>query len=173
MEGISVVCAASLVTTTLRDGQHDFNFLVGRWHTHYRILRKRLAHDNTWDTCSGDAVVTQFWGEDANLEVGTVQCPPPRGHIDSMTLRTYSRDTHQWSLWWGTKKLGVATPPQVGHFDSNGVGQFFADDTFDGKPIIIRYQWTVVNGLPHFEQAFSPDGGKTWETNWICDYSHA
>jgi hypothetical protein len=90
-----------------------------------------------------------------------------------MTLRTYSADTHQWTLWWGTKKLGVSPPPQIGHFDSNGVGEFFADDTWYGTPVIVRYRWDTVNGLPHFEQAFSADHGKTWETNWICDYTHA
>lgn len=164
--------AASLVVPTDRDGHNDFNFLAGRWHTHYRILRRRLVHDNTWDECPGEALITPYWGGYGNLEVGTLRCPPPRGHVDSMTLRTYSADTHQWTLWWGTKKLGVSPPPQVGHFDSDGVGQFFADDTWNGTPVIVRYRWNTVNGLPHFEQAFSTDHGKTWETNWICDYTH-
>jgi hypothetical protein len=64
-------------------------------------------------------------------------------------------------------------PPQIGHFDANGIGEFFAGDTFNGKPIVVRYRWNTVNGLPHFEQAYSDDRGKTWETNWICDYTHA
>jgi hypothetical protein len=156
-----------------RDGRDDFNFLFGRWHTHYRILRNRLVHDTVWYTCDGDSLVTHFWNNAGNLEVGTLRCPPPRGYVDSLTLRTYSQATHQWSLWWGTKKLGVSPPPQVGHFDANGIGEFFANDAWKGRPVIVRYQWKMLNGLPHFEQAYSTDGRATWETNWICDYTHA
>lgn len=163
--------ASSLVTPTQRDGHNDFNFLFGRWHTHYRILRHRLAHDTEWDECDGEASVVPFWESYGNLETGTLHCPPPRGYIESMTLRWYNGGTHQWSLWWGTKTIGVAEPPQVGHFNADGLGEFFADDTFNGKPIIVRYQWNMVNGLPHFEQAYSDDGGKAWETNWICEYT--
>ncbi len=162
--------AASLITPTLHDGRSDFNFLLGHWHTQYR-LRKPLVHDTVWRSCTGAAVVTPFWDKEANLEVGTLNCPSR--HTDSMTLRAYSRSTHQWSLWWGTKKLGVSPPQQVGHFNASGVGQFFANDTWNGKPIIVRYQWSMKKGLPHFEQAFSVDGGATWETNWICDYTRA
>lgn len=167
----TVAASPSLVTPTSRDGHGDFNFLFGRWHTHYRILRKRLAHDNTWDRCEGDALVTPFWQGFGNLEVGTLRCPPPRGYVESMTLRTYSGDTHQWSLYWGTKKIGLAMPPQLGHFNANGIGEFFVPDTFNGRPVVVRYRWSTVKGLPHFEQAYSPDGGATWETNWICDYT--
>lgn len=170
---VAPVSAASLVTPTERDGHNDFNFLFGHWHTHYRILRHRLTHDNTWDQCDGDATITAFWDHYGNLEVGTLRCPPPRGYVDSMTLRTYSADTHQWSLYWGTKKIGLSTSPQVGHFDNHGVGNFYDNDTFNGKPIAIRYHWETLKGLPHFEQAYSDDDGKTWETNWICDYTHA
>jgi hypothetical protein len=165
--------AASLITPTSRDGHGDFNFLLGQWHTHYRLLRLRLVHSQHWEECDGEALVTPFWSNYGNLEIGTLRCPPPRRHIDSMTLRTYSAETHQWTLWWGTKELGVSPPQQVGHFDSDGVGRFYANDTWEGTPIIVRYQWNTLKGLPHFEQAFSADGGKTWETNWICDYTRA
>jgi hypothetical protein len=168
---MSIALAVSLVTPTTHDGRHDFDFLLGKWHTHYRLLRNRLVHDNVWYDCSGESVVRPFWGGEGNLEVGDLRCPPPRGHVEGMTLRMYDRDTHQWSLWWGTKKLGLSPPPQVGHFNDAGTGEFYADDTFKGQPIVVRFQWTQVKGLPHFEQAFSTDNGKTWETNWICDYT--
>jgi hypothetical protein len=91
-----------------------------------------------------------------------------------MTLRLYDAASQQWSLYWGTTKLGLALPAQLGHFDGDGVGEFFANDTFKGRPIIVRFRWELRAGdHPHFEQAFSPDKGKTWETNWICDYTRA
>lgn len=171
--GIGIASTTPLLAPTSRDGRNDFNFLFGRWHTHYRILRNRLVHDTVWYSCGGDALITPFWSNAGNLEVGTLRCPPPRGYVDSLTLRTYSQDTHQWSLWWGTKKLGVVPPPQIGHFNASGIGEFFANDTWKGRPVIVRYQWKTINGLPHFEQAYSTDGGGTWETNWVCDYTRA
>jgi hypothetical protein len=162
--------ATPLVTPTSRDGHADFDFLIGRWHTHYRFLRERLAHDSFWDECDGDATVTGAWGV-ANMEVSVARCRPPRGNIDSMTLCIYSPGKHQWSLYWGTRKIGLELSPQVGHFNEDGVGDFFADSTFRGKPVTIRYRWSTKNRLPHLAHACSADGGVTWETNWICDYT--
>lgn len=157
-------------TATTRDGHKDFDFLIGTWRTHYRLLRHRLSNSHDWYDCEGTAVVRPFWDGSANLEDGDLRCPDR--YIGGMTLRMYNAQTHEWSLYWGTKKLGLAMPPQVGHFDDNGVGEFLADDTFAGKPVIVRYRWTLRSGdHPHFEQAFSPDKGKTWETNWTTDYT--
>ncbi len=160
-----------LLTQTTRDGHKDFDLLIGTWRTHYRILRHRLVNSNEWDDCDGSSVVQAFWSGSGNLEVGDLRCPPPRGYIRSMTLRLYDAVSHQWSLYFGTEKSGLGTPPQVGHFDDHGVGDFFCADTFEGKPVIVRYRWILRNGEhPRFEQAFSIDNGKTWETNWTCDY---
>ena len=75
----------------------------------------------------------------------------------------------QWRLYWDNQKVGVLDPPQVGEF-KDGVGEFFAQDTIDGKTILIRFRWTNLNtATPHFEQSFSNDGGTTWEVNWITD----
>ena len=60
-------------------------------------------------------------------------------------------------------------PPQIGEF-KNGRGEFFAQDTLNGKAILVRFVWTnTTTNTPHFEQSFSDDGGKTWEVNWITD----
>ncbi|MFY9718683.1 MAG: hypothetical protein WAK16_03480 [Candidatus Cybelea sp.] len=164
----------SVVSATSRDGHKDFNFLFGSWRTHYVILRHRLVHDNVWYDCYGTSVIHPFWNGYGNLEDGDLHCPPPRGYIHGMTLRTYDAASHQWSLYWGTTKLGLTLPQQVGHFDNNGVGQFFARDTYAGKPVVVRFQWSLRAGdHPRFEQAFSPDDGKTWETNWTTDYTRA
>jgi hypothetical protein len=161
-----------LLAPTKRDGRHDFNFLLGRWTTHYRLLRHRLQNDNVWYDCDGKSEVRPFWDGAGNFEVGDLNCPPPRGHVDAITLRLYDAESHQWSLYFGSKKGGLGLPPQVGHFDANGVGDFFAADTFEGRPIVVRYRWSLLPGdRPHFEQAFSTDNGATWETNWTCDYT--
>jgi|SRR5579863_3032416 len=163
--------AAGPVAATTRDGAKDFDFLQGSWHTHYRLLKTRLARSHDWYDCYGTSNVRPFWKGEGNLEDGDLRCPG--SHIVGVTLRVYNESTHQWSIWWGTTKRGIVPPPQVGHFDANGTGDFFANDKHNGKPIIIRFRWTNPNGLPHFEQAFSPDGGATWETNWTTDYTRA
>jgi hypothetical protein len=160
--------AQSGVMPTTRDGRHDFDFMFGTWRTHYRILAHRLAGSHEWYACEGTSVIRPFWGTSGNLEDGDLQCP--KRYIGGLTLRVYNAGTHQWSLWWGTRKLGVVPPPQVGHFDAGGVGDFYAPDVQEGKRVIVRFQWTHPNGIPHFEQAFSTDNGRTWETNWTTDY---
>jgi hypothetical protein len=88
-------------------------------------------------------------------------------------VRTYDEKTHQWTLTWGTRALSLSPPQQVGHFDASGKGDFYAYDTWKGTPVICRFEWTTVRGNPHFEQAYSTDGGKTWEVNWTTDYERA
>jgi hypothetical protein len=153
---------------TTRDGKRDFDFLFGTWRTHYRVLRHRLVNDHVWYSCEGTSVIRPFWGGSGNLEDGDLQCP--HKYIGGLTLRLYNATTHQWSLWWATRKLGLTPPPQVGHFNANGVGDFYAPDFQEGKHVIVRFEWSVVNGHPHFAQAFSADKGRTWETNWTTDY---
>jgi len=162
--------AATPAPTAARDASKDWAFLMGRWHTHYRLLKKRLANNHDWYDCYGTSVVTPFWGGNGNLEDGDLKCPSK--HIIGMTVRVYDTTKHQWQIWWGTSKHGIEPPPQLGNF-SNGVGEFFANDKFEGKPIVVRFRWTLKNALPRFEQAFSPDNGRTWETNWTTDYTRA
>ncbi|MBV8644013.1 MAG: hypothetical protein JO225_08870 [Candidatus Eremiobacteraeota bacterium] len=157
------------VAATTRDGSHDFDFEHGTWRTHYRLLKKRLAGSHAWYDCYGTSVVRPFWGGSGNLEDGDLKCP--NRYIGGMTIRTYSARTHQWTIWWGTRALMLAPPQQVGHYDANGVGEFLSYDNWEGKPIITRFRWTHPNGRPHFEQAFSIDHGKKWETNWTTDYT--
>lgn len=163
---------SSLVTPTTRDGHKDFDFLFGSWQTHYRILRHRLQHDHEWYDCYGTSVIRPFWHGSANLEDGDLRCP--KKYIGGMTVRLYNADTHQWSLYWGTRQLGIVPPALVGHFNDRGVGNFFANDTYKGRPIVVRFEWMLQPGdHPFFAQAFSADNGKTWETNWTTVYTRA
>ncbi|MGB6523051.1 MAG: hypothetical protein WBE83_14895 [Candidatus Cybelea sp.] len=157
------------VAATTRDGSKDWAFEYGTWRTHYRLLVRRLAHSHTWYDCYGTSIVTPFWGGEGNLEDGDLKCP--HRYIGGMALRMYNPRTRQWTIWWGTRRLAVSPPAQVGHFENTGVGRFYSYDNWQGTPIITRFQWSVPHGNPRFEQAFSTDGGKTWETNWTTDYT--
>ena len=87
-----------------------------------------------------------------------------------VTVRLHDPVTHQWSLYSGTQKRGLALPPQVGKFGADGAGDFFGRAPFEGKPIAVRYRWALHSGNPRFEEAFSADKGKTWQTVLTTDY---
>jgi hypothetical protein len=150
-----------------RDGQHDFDGLLGSWKFHLKKLTNPLTGSTTWVEFEGTGVCFKIWDGRANMD--TVELDSPGVHIEGLTVRLYDPKSHQWRLYWANSRIGIMDPPQVGQF-KNGRGEFFAQDTINGKTILIRFAWTNLNtDMPHFEQAFSNDGGKTWEVNWITD----
>jgi hypothetical protein len=150
-----------------RDGAHDFDPLIGKWKFHMKRLLHPLTGSNTWVEMEGTGACYKVF--DGRAQLDTIELDGPTGHIEGLTLRTYDPQSHQWRLYWANSKNGKLDPPQVGEF-KNGRGEFFAQDTIDGKTILIRYVWTnLATNSPHFEQSFSDDGGKTWEVNWITD----
>jgi len=154
-------------TSVERDGQHDFDPLIGSWKYHLKRRLHPLTGSTTWVELDGTGVCYKIW--DGRAELDTIEVDGPTGHIEGLTLRTYNPQTHQWSLYWANSKDGKVVAPQIGEF-KNGRGEFYAQDDLNGKIIFVRYSWTNLNtDTPHFEQSFSNDGGKTWEVNWITD----
>ena len=154
---------------TERDGQHDFDPLIGSWKFHLKRRLHPLTGSTTWVEFDGTGVCRKVYD---GASIDQVELDGPGGHIEGLTLRVYNPQSHQWRLYWANQKIGVLDPPQVGEF-KDGHGQFFAQDTINGKTILIRFDWTNLNtNSPHFEQSFSDDGGKTWEVNWITDQTH-
>jgi hypothetical protein len=155
-------------TSTQQDGQHDFDFEIGTWKIHLKRLLHPLSGSTTWVEFDGTSVTRKVWNGRAELEEFETDSSVG-GHIEGLTLRTYNPQTHQWSLYWANSKDGTIVPPQIGQFE-NGRGEFYAQDTLNGKLIFVRFVWSNTNtNTPHFEQSFSNDGGKTWEVNWITD----
>jgi hypothetical protein len=154
-------------TVTERDGQHDFDPLLGKWKYHLKRRLNPLTGSNKWVEFDGTGECFKVW-DGASLDTIGVDSPAA-GHVEGLTLRVYNPQSHQWRLYWANKKVGVLDPPQVGEF-KDGRGEFYAQDTINGKTILIRFVWTnTTTDMPHFEQSFSDDGGKTWEVNWITD----
>jgi hypothetical protein len=152
-------------TIASRDGSHDFDPLLGSWKFHLKRRLNPLTGSNTWVEFDGTGICRKIYD---GADIDQVLLDGPAGHIQGLTLRTYNPQSHQWRLYWANQKIGILDPPQVGEF-KNGRGEFFAQDTINGKTILIRFDWTNMNATPHFEQSFSDDGGKTWEVNWITD----
>jgi hypothetical protein len=70
---------------------------------------------------------------------------------------------------FANSKIGViGLPPTIGEF-KDGRGEFYDQETFNGKNIVARIVWSEITPDSHrFEQAFSDDAGKTWETNIVA-----
>jgi hypothetical protein len=150
-----------------RDGQHDFDFELGTWKIHLKRLPHPLTGSTTWVEFDGTTVTGRVWNGRAELE--QFDADGQAGHIEGLTLRLYNPQSHQWSLYWANSKDGVLDQPTVGEF-KNGRGEFFDQEPFNGRAILVRYIWSDITGnSAHFEQSFSEDGGKTWEVNWITD----
>ena len=157
-------------TRALPDGKHDFDFEVGTWKAHVRKLVHPLTGSQEWDDFFGTVVTRSLpMLEGWNESEMTVDSPNTHTHIEILALRLYNPQSHQWSIYGSSVKTGVFDPPQVGQFN-NGRGEFYAQDILQGRATYIRYVWQNINAsTTHFEQAFSIDGGKTWEPNWIYD----
>jgi len=152
----------------VRDGQHDFDFELGSWKIHLKRLVHPLTSSTTWVEFDGTSVTRKVWDGRAQIEEFETDSVAG-GHIEGLTLRLYNPKSHQWSLYWANSKDGTLVVPQIGEF-KNGRGEFYAQDTFNGKAIFVRFIWSNTDtNMPHFEQSFSEDGGKTWEVNWITD----
>lgn len=147
------------------DGQHDFDFNIGTWKTHVTRLEHPLTGSHSWVDYDGTSLVRTVWNGEADLL--ELDVTGPAGHIKSLGLRLYNPQTHQWSLNWATAGSGVMTyPSALGGF-KNGTGDFVDDETLDGKPIRVSGRFfDITPNSSRFEQAFSADGGKTWEVNW-------
>jgi hypothetical protein len=160
--------ADSQQPAALPDGQHDFDFELGSWKIHLKRRLNPLTSSNTWVEFDGTSVTRKVWDGRAQIEEFETDSPTS-GHIEGLTLRTYNPKTHEWYLTWANSKDGLLVPPQIGRF-KDGTGEFYAQDTLNGRMIIVRFIWSKTDTkVPHFEQSFSEDGGKTWEVNWITD----
>ena len=153
-------------TFTSRDSQHDFDFEIGTWKTQLRRRLRPLTGSNDWVEYQGTSVVRKVLYGKANLVELSVN--GPAGHIEGVSLRLYNPQTRQWSLNFANASDGTMTTPSVGEF-KNGRGEFFNKDTLNGRAILVRFVISEITPRScRFEQSFSADGGKTWETNWIA-----
>jgi hypothetical protein len=165
--GSTQKASATPAADSERDGQHDFDFELGSWNIHLRKLLHPLSGSKEWVRFDGTSVTRKVWDGRSQLE--EFETNGAGGHIEGLTLRLYNPQTHEWSLYWANSRVGKMDPPQVGRF-RDGVGEFYAMDSLNGRTILVRFVWSKTNSdSPHFEQAFSDDGGKTWEVNWITD----
>jgi len=151
----------------VRATRHEFDFLYGSWTVNNRYLKERLKGSSEWIEFDARADVEPVL--DGLGQIDRYRAVRDGSPIEGITLRLFNPETGEWSLHWAdTVRAGVLLPPMVGRF-TNGVGEFFGDEALDGRPVLCRFRWTS-EGSPRWEQAFSADGGTTWETNWVMTF---
>ena len=149
-----------------RDGQHDFDFEIGTWKTHLSRRLRPLTGSIEWVEYEGTSVVRKVWSGGANLVELDVE--GSAGRIQALSLRLYNPQSRQWSLNFSNIRGGTMSPPTIGEF-KNGRGEFYSQETLNGRAILVRFVISdVTSDSCRFEQAFSADGGKTWEVNWVA-----
>ena len=152
-------------------GLHDFDFLVGTWHSHHRKLKEKLANSRDWEEFDGTLSMRKLMDGHANVDDNVFNTA--EGSYRGVGLRSYDTKTGQWAIWWldGRDPFGQLDPPVKGRFE-NGVGTFYSTDTLRGKPIRVRFVWSKITPTTaQWEQAYSADEGKTWEVNWTMDFT--
>jgi hypothetical protein len=155
---------------SVRDMTNNFDFLVGTWNTTQRRTRP-FDGDDTWVSTDGTMVNYSLFGGAANVD----EVDLPGFGFRGISLRLQDPETGDWSIYWVNSRDGkLALPPVVGRFDEQGVGEFFSDEELRGKQIRVRYRWSgITEKTARWEQAFSFDGGGTWETNWEADFTRS
>ena len=164
--GASSPPPAAMPAAALHDGQHDFDFETGTWRTHIARLVHPLSGSNSWVEYDGTSVVRKVWNGRANLL--ELEVTGPSGHIEALSLRVYNPNAHQWSLNFSNSRIGTLGVPTVGEFRA-GRGEFYDQETVGDRSVWVRFLITdITPDSCHFEQAFSVDGGRSWEINWIA-----
>ena len=150
-----------------RERNFDFNF--GTWKTHVSRLQNPLTGSTSWVEYEGTSFVRPVWNGRASLF--ELEVDGPAGHIEGVGLRLYNSEARQWSLNWANSRDPVMGTPMIGEF-KNGRGEFIDREKFNGRTIFVRNSFMdITPNSSRFEQSFSDDGGKVWESNWVMTFT--
>ena len=154
----------------LADANHDWDFLVGSWSVRHRRLRHRLVGNKDWDEFGGSLVNWPVLGGFGNVGDNVMEFPG--GTVRGVGIRAFDPASAQWSSWWLDLRSPTAIDAPVRGGFKAGIGTFVGDDTLDGRPIKTRVQWSGISAnTARWEQSCSADGGATWESNWVSEFS--
>lgn len=149
-------------------GPHDFDFEFGAWTTHIRRLLHPLTGSTSWVDLRGSSVVRRVWQGRANL--GELEVSGGGTKLEGMSLRLYDPVARHWNIHWTNANDGLISAAMQGGF-ANGRGLFYDHEQLGERTIAVRFIFSDITATTfRLEQAFSPDEGRTWETNWIATF---
>lgn len=151
----------------LNDGRRDFDFYLGRWQVRNRRLKQRFAGSDEWEEYAATDESRPILGGMGSID--DYRTEHFGGGFRGMAIRFFDPQTRLWSAYWSTNRTGTLDPPVVGSF-KDGVGTFYGHDKDGDRPVYVRCLWSEITETHvKWEQAFSIDEGKTWETNLVMD----
>jgi hypothetical protein len=156
-------------TPAVRDGQHDFDFNIGVWHTHIKRMVDPFASNSESVEMNGTVTVRKVWGGKAELE--EIEVDGPKGHWEGLTLFLYNPSAHQWSQSFVNSKVGALSfsSTNTGEFKDGRVVLVGQDNSVADKTILVRAVWSDIKADSHqYEETFSNDGGMTWVTSFVA-----
>ena len=156
--------------TQPNDGRSDFDFLHGEWSVRNRRLAARLRASTEWEEFGSTCRVRPILGGLGNMDELTIDAPS--GRVEAVTVRLFSPASREWSIYWAASTgSGRFDVPMVGRFEGPR-GEFYSQEVFEGRHIFSRFLWTAESSEScRWEQAYSADGGRSWETNWIMEFT--
>jgi hypothetical protein len=148
---------------------HDFDFWFGSWDVRNRWRKRRLAGAEDWEEFDATVVARPLLGGMGNEDEFRTD---HAGGFVGMSFRFFDPERRRWSIYWAdSRRPGELDPPVFGTF-SGDTGVFEGEDVYRGRPVLVRFTWSgITTETPRWEQAFSDDGGRGWETNWVMDFS--
>ena len=150
------------------DGRNDFDFLIGTWKVHHFRLKERLKGCTEWEEFEGESTDRKILNGLGNMDENILH--RASGDVHAITVRLFDPRSKEWSLCWSAEGAGTFDVPMIGGFN-NSRGEFYAQEIFEGRHIFSRFIWSEIEANAcKWEQAFSIDGGKTWETNWVMTF---
>ena len=155
------------VQSALPAGARDFDFLEGEWLTRHRRLRERLVGSNEWEEFETRTVMHRILGGLGNIDqTRTVE----GDFFEGVSLRLFDAADGLWRIYWVDSHGARLFPPVVGGF-GGAEGVFRGEDRHAGRPVLVEFRWNRRDpGRPRWQQAFSADGGGSWETNWFMAF---
>ena len=157
------------VVASAESTARDFDFWLGSWRVQNRRLKRRLAGSEDWEEFAATSAAWPILDGLGNQD--ELRTDAADGFV-GMSFRFFDPETKLWWIYWAdSRRSGELDPPVVGAF-AGDVGIFEGEDVWNGRPILVRFVWSgVTTPAPRWEQAFSDDGGRTWETNWVMDFT--
>ena len=119
----------------------DFEFLAGEWTTVQRRLVAPLSGSDEWYEFEATASCQLLLGGNATFDV----LRSPQRNLEGLTLRLYDAEDKVWRIWWASNNTGGKLDEPVAGGFADGLGTFECDDTFQGRPVRVEYEWSRVH----------------------------
>ena len=147
----------------------DFDFFMGSWTVRNRYLGERLRGSEDWEEFEATSDVRPLPGVLGNEDEFRTEA---LGGFVGMSFRFFDPEAGRWSIYWAdSRRPGVLDPPVFGGFANGAASSRAPTSSAASRSSSASPGRASTPGRPRWEQAFSGDGGETWEPNWVMEFA--